>query len=273
MKKILLLGGTADGRILAETLHNKGFSVIYSIAGLVRTPTVPCDIISGGFTQYGGLEKFIAHNHVGAILDVTHPYAQTMSSKASVAAKACAIPYWRFHREEWQPTTADQWQSVNHWDEALALLNKKNHWPVSSSKTSSKIVSKKAPLILLTAGQLTRSFLEQLPAPPANQKHILRTAVAPKIDLPKNIEWIKAIGPFKLEDEQALMQRHQTTILLSKNSGGDATVAKLQAARELGVSVIMLERPLLPPADQLLLNRQDCCEFIEREFSKDKSEV
>ncbi len=91
-RTLLLLGGTADGRVLAEKLHNSGIRVIYSIAGLVRTPNVPCEIISGGFSQRGGLALFIQEHHVAAILDVTHPYAQTMSNTAASVAKQCGIP-------------------------------------------------------------------------------------------------------------------------------------------------------------------------------------
>ncbi len=254
MKKLLLLGGTADGRVLAETLHKKNIQVIYSIAGLVRTPKVACDIISGGFSQYGGLDTFVHNNNIDAILDVTHPYAQKMSTTASVVAKKCSIPYWRFHREAWVPTEYDQWYEVEDYAETLVLINNKAHW--------------NQPSILLTAGQLPLDFLQQLPHLPANKKHCLRTAVQPDIDLPDNVQWIKAIGPFSYKDELELMKKHQTTILLSKNSGGDSTVAKLQAARTLSIPVIMLKRPTLPTADKLLFSRDACKDFVVKQFAE-----
>ncbi len=263
--KILLLGGTADGRVLAERLHKKNVSVIYSVAGLVRVPTVECEVVSGGFTQFGGLEHFIKQKHIDAILDVTHPYAEIMSTKAINAAALCHIPCWRFHRREWQPQAGDNWILVNNWEEALPFL---------STKQS----------ILLTAGQLNQDFIDSLYdmsvafssrllpdsssghssdlSPRVRPRQLLRTAVKPKATLPPTMEWIKAIGPFSYDDELALMKQYNVDALITKNSGGDSTIAKLAAARDLGVSVLMLKRPNLPDAAQVFYSRDECEQFI-----------
>ena len=240
--KLLLLGGTADGRVLAERLYTQKIELIYSIAGLVRVPQLPCKVVSGGFTQCGGLQRFIALENITAIVDVTHPYAQTMSIKAVNAAKACHIPYWRFHRRPWQPQLGDNWCFINDWQAALPL-----------------VAAKKS--VLLTAGQLDKSFIDAL-ATNKQQRQFLRTAVQPKMCLPESMLWIKAIGPFAYESEYHLLQDNRIDILLTKNSGGDSTVAKLQAARELNIPVLMLQRPELPKADRLLFSRDECVEFI-----------
>ncbi len=242
--KLLILGGTADGRFLADALYQKNIDIIYSIAGLVRVPKLPCKIISGGFTQFGGLDNFIRTESITAIVDVTHPYAQTMSTKAASTSKLFNIPYWRFHRREWQQQEGDCWQFVDNWQEVLALL---------STKKS----------VLLTAGQLEQDFLTGL-AKNKQQRQFLRTAVAPKFDLPESITWIKAIGPFSYQDELSLMRNNHIDVLLSKNSGGDSTVAKLHAARELEIPVLLLKRPALPSADQLFFTRDECIDFITR---------
>ncbi|MGK0500596.1 MAG: precorrin-6A/cobalt-precorrin-6A reductase, partial [Oceanicoccus sp.] len=113
---LLILGGTADGRKLATSLHQQGVSVIYSVAGLVRMPDVDCQVVSGGFSQFGGLISYIKQQSITAILDVTHPYAQIMSATAVDVAKACDIPCWRFHRAAWQPEAGDNWQLFQQWD-------------------------------------------------------------------------------------------------------------------------------------------------------------
>lgn len=245
MKKILLLGGTADGRVLAETLHKYNIPIIYSIAGLVRTPKINCDIVSGGFTQFGGLQNFIRQKNVNAILDVTHPYAQTMSTKAVSAAKACGIPYWRFHREAWQAQEGDIWKYVDDWQAVLPSLTQKKS-------------------IFLTAGQLNQQWIDALYEETKNseQRQFLRTAVKPKMVLPPSMKWIKAIGPFSYENELTLMQEYKVDALLSKNSGGESTVAKLHVARELGINVFMLNRPVLPDADKTFYSRDECSHFI-----------
>lgn len=245
--RLLILGGTADGRHLAEFFYSQGLLVIYSVAGLVSVPKVSCEIISGGFTQFGGLAEFIKQKAITAILDVTHPYAVTMSNKAVSAAKNCHIPCWRFHRESWLAEAGDNWIFFEYWDDLAAAL---------------------APYrrVLLTCGQLTDQELKKL-AGYKEQKQFLRTAVTPKANLLANMNWIKAIGPFALDDEKKLIEKESIDVLVSKNSGGDATSAKLYAARALGIPVMMLSRPALPDADALLTGYQQCQDYILGNFT------
>ena len=243
---LLILGGTADGRHLAESLHQQGVPVIYSVAGLVRTPTVDCQVVSGGFTQFGGLEQFVSTHAVAAILDVTHPHAQTMSSTAVTVAKNCDIPCWRFHRQPWQQQQGDQWQIFKNWNDLLPqLTNKKS--------------------VFLTTGQLPQDVIDYF-SEIDNQQQLLRTAVKPKTELPISMDWVKAIGPFSYDDEWVLLKNHHIDALVTKNSGGDATVQKLNAARELGVPVYMLARPKLPNADKVFHSKASCEMFILTKF-------
>lgn len=245
MKKLLLLGGTADARRIATALHNAGLTVIYSIAGLVRTPQIDCQVLVGGFTQFGGLAQYLREQQISAVLDVTHPYAARMSSTAVAACAEVGIPCWRFHRPAWQAEKGDNWITLESWDtlaQQLAGLNS----------------------VLLTAGQLDPLLLEQI-AEGVKQVH-LRTAVEPKYPLPANVNWIKAIGPFGADDERALMALLNVQALVSKNSGGDSTAAKLMIAREREIPVYMLRRSVLPVADREFSDRQACTEFVKTQL-------
>jgi len=254
MNHILILGGTADGRHIAAALGEKAYSVIYSVAGLVRQPKLNCEVISGGFSQFGGLKSYIdskngqseAASKIVAILDVTHPYAQTMSNTARGTAKACGIPYWRFHRLAWQTEPRDKWQNYANWADLLVDLQDKKS-------------------VFLTAGQIPESALSTLDAyGKQGQQQILRTAVKPAMTLPASIKWHKAIGPFSLDDEKAIMQAHKVDALVSKNSGGESTQAKLFAARQLAIPVFMFTRPELPPADEEFTEKNECIAFIDK---------
>lgn len=246
---LLLLGGTADARKIATQLHQQHIPLIYSVAGLVRVPNVDCPVVSGGFRQFGGLKKYIAQQQIRAILDVTHPYADTMSSTAACVAAECEIPYWRFHRPEWQASDQDTWHSVKDWTQLLPLL---------SSKSS----------VLLTVGQIDQSVIDELADFHRNnhQTQVLRTAVEPKSTLASSMTWVKAIGPFELTDELALMKQHKIDALVTKNSGGSSTVAKLEAARQLNIPVFMLERPPMPSADALFSDLGTCQAFVLNNF-------
>lgn len=270
MSKILLLGGTSDGRKLAARLHKAGFQVIYSVAGLVRMPELDCEVISGGFSQFAqeqvsireelspsvsGLISFLKTQQVALILDVTHPYAVNMSTHAVQAAETLQIPCWRFHRPAWEVQEGDRWSSFSDWHEMLQQLRFRQGG------------------VLLTTGQLTQSELDQL-MDAVNQsavktteishgkvsqgsldksgsetlRIVMRTAVPSRVELPEDIHWIKAIGPFDADNEKNLLEAHRIQIIVSKNSGGNATQGKLDGARALGIEVFMLQRPELPEA-------------------------
>ncbi|MDP6969589.1 MAG: precorrin-6A/cobalt-precorrin-6A reductase [Gammaproteobacteria bacterium] len=220
---LLLLGGTADARKICALLHSQYpyAQLIYSVAGLVRLPQVPAQVISGGFRQFGGLNQYCQTHNIHAIIDATHPFTTTMGASARTSAQALAIPYWRFLRPAWQPQTDDRWHSFNNRQDLLQAIQGYQR-------------------ILLTLGQVSVQELGQLDRVP---QVWLRTAAQPQINLPQHVKWLKAIGPFALANEQALLQQHRIQALACKNSGGDATSAKLTAAREQGLPVYMLQRP------------------------------
>jgi len=243
--KILILGGTADGRHLAAALHKSGCTVVYSIAGIVRQPVLECEVISGGFTQFGGLTTYLKKQSIVAVLDVTHPYAKVMSFTARESTQLCGIPYWRFHRPSWLADAGDNWQQYDNWPELLKFLQ-----------------TKKA--VFLTAGQLPALAVKVFDSlGKQGQKQILRTAVEPKGELPASMTWHKAIGPFSLEHEREIMANNHVDALVTKNSGGTSMQAKLFAARELNIPVLMFTRPELPEADKEFISKSACQSFIE----------
>jgi precorrin-6A/cobalt-precorrin-6A reductase len=238
--KLLLLGGTADARRLAKRLQRDDIEIIYSVAGLVRMPDVECQVISGGFSQFGGLQTYIEQQNIDAVLDATHPYAEKMTANAWAVAQQLDLPYWRFHRAPWQAQVGDNWQMFAGWPQLLAAL--------AEFKS-----------VFLTAGQIGDVAVEVFAKyGEQGQKQLLRTAVQPKQQLPDSMSWIKAIGPFDLESELALMKERQVDVLVSKNSGGKATEAKLAAARRLGIPVMMLARPELPVGITIFDQLDDC---------------
>ncbi len=253
---ILVLGGTSDGRRIADALHVAGLPVLYSVAGLVRPPKVLCEYISGGFTQYGGLANYLRTHCIKAILDATHPYATRISESAKIACDDNKIPCFRFLRKPWQETPSiaaniKPWAYVYDWQETLEALT---HY--------------KRPL--LTTGQLPPEVMATLGS--MDLSPVLRTAVKPNGAIPDNITWIKAIGPFDVEHERALFISNNIDVLVSKNSGGEATMAKLGVAEELKTPVIMFERPTKALVeheyDDLDACRRFCIDWYESTHNK-----
>jgi len=239
---ILILGGTAEAKKIAQQLHNLKVSIIYSIAGLVRTPLTDYPLISGGFTQFNGLGHYIQQHKISMLVDVTHPYAAKMSLTAQTVCTELKLPYWSFQRPTWKPSEQDNWLFFDHLDNMFIQLQSHQR-------------------IFLTIGQVNQALLKQL----SHAKCILlRTAIEPIFQLPDNVVWLKAIGPFREDDENKLFMRFQPDCLVSKNSGGEATIAKLHVARRHHLPVYLLNRPKMPSSDVVLNSTSQVVEKVKQ---------
>lgn len=123
--KLLILGGTADARHLAKVMHQAqpSLELVYSVAGLVRQPNVPATVVSGGFTQFGGLSAYCTAQHVDGIVNVTHPFSTTMGDHAQQASNELGINYWRFLRPTWQQKAGDDWRLFSTKEKLLRALS------------------------------------------------------------------------------------------------------------------------------------------------------
>jgi len=248
--RVLVVGGTADGRKLATELHDLGFDVIYSIAGIVRKATVPCLSISGGFTQFGGLAQYLTDNHITHVIDATHPFAQTMSNTIARVTEKLSVIAIRFHRKPWQKTGRDHWVEVDDW----ASLIKK----VAKHRS-----------LFITAGQVSQTVIDALSS--QAEQVLLRTAMPAKITLPANVTWLKAIGPFHVEDEKQLLNTYHIDAVISKNSGGDATYAKIEAAALAHIPVYQFKRPNLQALIYQFDDAASCIAMLQSSLNSSKS--
>jgi len=228
MKRILLLGGVTEALAIARTL---GPEHIYSLAGVGRVPTdLNCQVRVGGYGGAEGLARFVRDEGIGLILDATHPYAAQISRNAAEAAQLGGVPCWALRRPAWQPQAGDDWREVSDWASLIESLK-----PF------------KRPLFTLG-----REPLQHLDEIPVEQFWTLRALdVYPGND---RCEVIGARGPFLIEDERALFERRGIDVLISKNSGSTATEPKLEVARELGIPVLVLKRPVLAAVDREFTN-------------------
>jgi precorrin-6A/cobalt-precorrin-6A reductase len=228
MKRVLLLGGVTDALGIARRL---GPQHIYSLAGVGRVPTdLTCQVRVGGYGGAEGLAQFMRDQGIDLLLDATHPYAAQISHNAARAAQLSGVPCWALRRRGWQAQTGDDWREVGDWADLMTAL-----------------APFKRPLFTLG-----REPLQHLHEIPSNQFWTLRALDTTVVDLAdsNHCEIIAARGPFTLDDERQLFASRNIDVLISKNSGGSATEAKLQVARELGLPVLILRRPALPAVDR-----------------------
>jgi len=224
MTRILLLGGTGDALNIARHL---GAGDVYSLAGLGKVPQdLACEVRVGGFGGGDGLAAYIDAQRIGLIVDATHPYAARISANAAFASRLCDVRCWALRRPPWQPRAGDDWRFVGGWENLCVALDGffRPLWTIG------------------------REPLRHLDRIPPHQYWTIRCLD----DHPGNAQAqvIGARGPFTHDGERALFDRCGTDVVVSKHSGGAATEAKLDVARERGLPVLMLERPALPDADR-----------------------
>ncbi|MGW5521842.1 cobalt-precorrin-6A reductase [Gordonia sp. NPDC003950] len=221
-RRVLILGGTAEARALARVLDDGPHDVISSLAGRVSNPRLPVgEVRIGGFGGAEGLREWLRDNRIGAVVDATHPFAATITTNAATACAEARVPLLRLRRRAWLPGPDDVWRMVPTIGAAARAME---HGPRR---------------ILLTTGRQDVSAFAQI----SSAWFAIRVVDPPTGAVPPHHEILRSRGPYHLDGELALMREHRIDTLVTKNSGGELTRPKLDAARMLGVGVVMVDRP------------------------------
>jgi precorrin-6A/cobalt-precorrin-6A reductase len=228
---VLVLGGTGEARQLAgELARQPGVLVTSALAGRVAAPLLPPGRVRvGGFGGAAGLAAWLREQRVTAVVDATHPFAARISANAVLAAAEAGVPLLALRRPGWTAVDGDRWHPAGSLTEAAALL------PGLLPKPDGRV--------LLTTGRLGLAAFATLSEP----FFLVRSVERPDPPLPARCGLLLDRGPFTLDGERALLREHRIDLLVTKDSGGAATAAKLTAAREAGLPVVVVRRPPVPP--------------------------
>ncbi|WP_353475571.1 cobalt-precorrin-6A reductase [Salipiger sp. H15] len=223
---LLVLGGTLEAARLCRVLAAAGLRGTVSMAGRVANPAAQAlPLRIGGFGGVEGLVRHLKAERITHVIDATHPFAARMSANAVAACAEVRVPLIALSRAPWQETAEDHWTRVPDIAGAVAALDG-------------------APRrVMLAVGRM------HLPDFAANPQHAyLLRLVDPPQERPEFPEHHVIVdrGPFTLEGDMALMRAHGIELVVSKNSGGEGALAKIAAARALGLPVIMIDRPCVP---------------------------
>ncbi|MGW2325890.1 cobalt-precorrin-6A reductase [Streptomyces sp. NPDC001700] len=226
VRHVLILGGTTEARRLATELDgDPALRVTSSLAGRVAAPRLPAGQVRiGGFGGPDGMARWLREHQVDALIDATHPFADTISHNAALAAAAVHVPLLALRRPGWVAGPGDRWHPAASLDEAARLL------PELGER------------VFLTTGRMGLAAFAHLTDP----WFLVRSVDAPQPPLPPRMEVILDRGPFTLDGESALLRRHRVDVLVTKDSGAGATAPKLTAARAAGIPVVVVQRPPAP---------------------------
>jgi precorrin-6A/cobalt-precorrin-6A reductase len=226
MIRILILGGTSEAsKLTAKLSMIPDAEVILSLAGRTRQPVTSAtgEIRIGGFGGQAGLIEYLQSQHINVLIDATHPFAAQISWNAAEAAIATNIPHLMVVRPAWVKTPEDRWIEVE------------------SVESAAQAIPAIAQRVFLSIGR-------QELTPFVNVSKIwflMRSIDPPDVEIPNSTLLLER-GPFSLQQERHLLREYRIDAIISKNSGGDATFAKIIAARELRIPVVMVQRPALP---------------------------
>ncbi|MCW2819733.1 MAG: cobalt-precorrin-6A reductase [Marmoricola sp.] len=225
--RVLVLGGTGEARDLAARMHHAGVAVTSSLAGRVARPRLPVgDVRVGGFGGVSGLREHLGTARWDAVVDATHPFAARISAHAALACRAEGVPLLRLARPGWSDhPRAGDWHWVDTHAEAATLTATLGRRP-----------------FLSTGRQSLGTFL----APLREHAVLARVVDPPHLELPATWEVRQARGPYAVPAELELLAGHGTDVLVTKDSGGDLTRPKLDAAALLDLPVVVVRRPPAP---------------------------
>jgi precorrin-6A/cobalt-precorrin-6A reductase len=239
--RVLVLGGTGEARRLATALVDRGVGVVSSLAGRTADPLLPPgEVRIGGFGGAAGLAAWLQEHPVAAVVDATHPFAATMTAHAAEAAAVTGTPLLRLQRPGWTAGPGDDWRWVGSLEEAAAAVAGFGH-------------------VFLTTGRTGLGAFAGLA-----QEVLVRSVDPPEPPLPPRTTVVLERGPFTLDEELALMREHAVDVVVTKDSGGHLTDAKLAAARQLGIPVVVVRRPPLPPGVPVVATVEEAVDWVLR---------
>lgn len=211
---------------MAQAIAKAGLAGVYSYAGRTEAPMgQPIHMRVGGFGGVEGLRVYLKAEGITHVIDATHPFAAQMSTNAVAACATDGVPLIALERAPWVASEGDQWTHVSDIAAAVGAL------------------AGPAKRVFLAIG---RQHIDAFAAEPQHH-YLLRLVDEPTAPLPFPAEVVVARGPFDVAGDTALMQEHRIDVVVAKNAGGKGAVAKIAAARALGLPVVMIDRPVIPP--------------------------
>ena len=246
--RVLILGGTTEASTLAKLIAgDERFEATLSLAGRTASPKPqPIATRIGGFGGADGLADFLSEQKIEAVIDATHPYAPRISANAVVACRRAGVTLASLVRPAWKPEAGDKWEMV------------------PTAVAAALAIGKAPRRVFLSLGRQELHFFAAM----AQHHYIARLIDPPQGVRPHNLVLLQQRGPFDRDAELRLLKERKIDVIVSRNSGGSATYPKIEAARALGLPVIMIARPV-KPAGHVVRSAEDALAWLAHERPAD----
>ena len=224
-QNLLILGGTSEASSLAHLISKTEFNATISYAGRVeRIRQQPIQKRIGGFGGVDGLTSYIISNCITHLIDATHPFAAKMSQNAILASQNTNIPFAALTRPQWQKRKTDNW------------------YLVPDIKTAAAALDCNPKRVMLAIGRMHLTHFYKNP-----QHFYLLRLIDKPVEPPAFTNQVIEVsrGPFTTNQDKSLLSKYKIDLMVAKNAGGNAAYAKIEAARQLKIKVIMIERPVI----------------------------
>lgn len=211
--------------------NDPDIDAVLSYAGRTENPTPPpISWRLGGFGGIDGMVDYLRAEKIARVIDATHPFAAQMSAHAVAACAVASVPLLALERPPWRRAPGDRWTEVD------------------DLKAAAEALGAAPRRVFLGIGRLQ---LKTFAAHPQHS-YLVRLVDPPRAPLPlPDAEVIVARGPFKRTDDRAMLANHRAEIVVAKNAGGDSASAKIEAARDLALPVLMVRRPFIPAREKV----------------------
>lgn len=240
MKRVLVLAGTSEARALIGAVSAR-FEVVASLAGVTRDPIdLGCETRVGGFGGVDGLAAYLQGARIDAVVDATHPFAAQMTWHAAQACGQVGVPHVILQRLGWTPEAGDDWRYVEQFEEVAGII------PEGAT-------------VFLGTGRQTLEQFSGL----TGRRLLCRVIDPPQRDFPfEGGRFVVGRPPFSVQEEVAFFKAEGIDWLVVKNAGGTRSRSKLDAARQLGLPVVMQKRPKRPEAT-VVWTVADCAAWLD----------
>lgn len=238
--KIVIFGGTSEGRLLSNELAKAGADVVVSVAsdlGVEEQGAADGVAVVSGAKDEEGICEMI--RGADMVIDATHPFAVIVTDNIRSAAEKTGVERLRLLRDESPAADKETASAADKGDADIRYAKDPEYAAAIAGKIGGRVLlTTGSKDLALYAGVLDPEQLYPRVLPVVSSIKACEDAGIPH----KNI--IAVQGPFSQALNAAVIRDYEINVMITKDSGAAGGFPeKISAAAECGIPVIVIMRP------------------------------